>query len=86
MKNAVVWEGTEVTIICKVHGFSKETRLSWTEPSGKTSFPTDQGIRITKIFNKIAQSNSGQYICNVSDPESGQYLTKSVLLKVEGKL
>ena len=73
--------------MCKVHGFSKGTRLSWTEPSGETTIPTDHGIKLTMVLSRVAQSDYGQYICNAYDPEleSGQY-SSSVLLKVEGKL
>ena len=84
VKDAVVWEGTEVTITCKMHGFSKGTHLSWTEPSGETTRPTQYGLKIEKIFNRVKQNNSGRYICNAND--AGRYESGSVLLTVEGKL
>ena len=82
--NAVVWEGTKVTITCKVHGFSKGARLFWTEPSGDNILPAQYGLRIEKVFKRVTLSNSGRYICKASDTEGS--VSTSLFLIVEGKL
>jgi hypothetical protein len=81
VKEATVWEGTKATITCKVHGFSKQTHLSWTVPSGKTSHDIGHGTKM--VFDRITQNNSGLYLCNANDTERRVRLTSSVFLKVE---
>ena len=86
VKDAVVWEGTKVTITCKVYDFSKGIRLFWTEPSGENTLPAQYGLKIEKVFKRVTLSNSGRYICKASDTEGERYVSTSLFLTVEGKL
>jgi hypothetical protein len=80
--NDVVWEGMKLTIVCKLHGFSKGTLLFWTEPSSNSTEPHEHGMKITKEFNSVSRRDNGEYVCNAIDPNAGHH-SKSVYLIIE---